>query len=364
MAKELWQDENMDWVYNQLEDEESKQIYDNRRKYLESGDYSYIENIIKKYCKGLEPYYEEKSKKKCIELKDKKVALWGGGKYGKHCIDLFSQNNVKVSYIIDNDSSRWNQSYEGILIVSPEYFKNLVDNKEYYIVICSAFSVQEIRNQIIENNILSEDNIITYSDFMQAALKEQYFDEQIVTFSENEVWVDAGCYDFHKSDEFIKRLHKKKLDFRKIYAFEPDNIQYEVCKKRINDSGYKDKIELFKAGLWSSNRDICFESSGDGDSHVTGEEGSNKIKVIEFDSIEHDKVTFVKMDIEGSELEALKGMEQTICTDKPLLAVCIYHKYEDMWTIPMYLKKLVPEYRLFVRHYSNTKYETVLYAVI
>ena len=63
-------------------------------------------------------------------------------------------------------------------------------------------------------------------------------------------------------------------------------------------------------------------------------------------------------------MEALKGMEQTICTDKPLLAVCIYHKYEDMWTIPMYLKKLVPEYRLFVRHYSNTKYETVLYAVI
>lgn len=75
-------------------------------------------------------------------------------------------------------------------------------------------------------------------------------------------------------------------------------------------------------------------------------------------------ICFVKMDIEGSELEALKGMSRTICACKPKLAICMYHKPEDMWEIPMYLKKLVPEYRLFVRHYSNSDLETVLYAVV
>ncbi len=364
MSEQINSNENMDWVYSQLEDDESKQIYDNRRKYIESGDYSYIETIVRKFGKGLEPYYKGKEKEKCAELKNKKISIWGGGKYGKHCIDLFCENGVNISYVIDNDSSRWNQYYEGILVVSPEYFKNLDDNNEYYIIICSAFSAEEIRKQILENKIVAETNIVRYSDFMLASLKDQYFDEQILTFGQNEVLVDAGCYDLHTCNEFIKRINKNKLNFKKIYAFEPDNIQYDVCKQRINNSVYKEKFQLFKMGLWSSSKDIYFNETNDGSSYVTDEKGTNKIQVVDFDSIADEQVTFVKMDIEGSELEALKGMSRTICACKPKLAICIYHKPEDMWEIPMYLKKLVPEYRLFVRHYSNSDLETVLYVVV
>ncbi len=108
MSEQINSNENMDWVYSQLEDDESKQIYDNRRKYIESGDYSYIETIVRKFGKGLEPYYKGKEKEKCAELKNKKISIWGGGKYGKHCIDLFCENGVNISYVIDNDSSRWN----------------------------------------------------------------------------------------------------------------------------------------------------------------------------------------------------------------------------------------------------------------
>lgn len=70
------------------------------------------------------------------------------------------------------------------------------------------------------------------------------------------------------------------------------------------------------------------------------------------------------MDIEGSELEALKGAVHTIQRDKPKLAICIYHKPEDMTEIPLYIKSLVPEYKLYVRHHSNCCTETVLYAVM
>lgn len=69
------------------------------------------------------------------------------------------------------------------------------------------------------------------------------------------------------------------------------------------------------------------------------------------------------MDVEGAELETLKGAKNIICRDKPKLAVCIYHKPEDMTDLPIYIKSLVPEYKLYVRHYSEEKYETILYAI-
>lgn len=94
-------------------------------------------------------------------------------------------------------------------------------------------------------------------------------------------------------------------------------------------------------------------------------DGEEYIEVDSIDNLLSDiPVTFIKMDIEGAEMEALKGAEKVIRVYKPKLAVCIYHRYEDLYEIPMYIKSLVPEYRLFVRHYSDSPSETVLYAVV
>ena len=77
-------------------------------------------------------------------------------------------------------------------------------------------------------------------------------------------------------------------------------------------------------------------------------------------------MTFIKMDIEGSELEALKGASTTISANKPKLAICVYHKIEDFWEIPIYINKLAPEYKFYVGHHtvSLTCPETVLYATL
>lgn len=72
----------------------------------------------------------------------------------------------------------------------------------------------------------------------------------------------------------------------------------------------------------------------------------------------------IKMDVEGAELESLKGARETILRNRPKLAICIYHKPEDMTEIPLYIKSLVPEYKFFVRHHSNYFAETVLYAIV
>ena len=94
--------------------------------------------------------------------------------------------------------------------------------------------------------------------------------------------------------------------------------------------------------------------------------GTVSVPVISIDEAidPEDRVTIMKMDIEGSELEGLKGARKTIQRDKPKLAICIYHRLEDMTEIPLYIKELVPEYKLYVRHHSSCDSETVLYAVL
>jgi hypothetical protein len=64
------------------------------------------------------------------------------------------------------------------------------------------------------------------------------------------------------------------------------------------------------------------------------------------------------------ELEALKGAEKTIRRYKPKLAICLYHRREDFIEIPLFIKELVPEYKFFMRHYSDYAYDTILYAVM
>ena len=89
-----------------------------------------------------------------------------------------------------------------------------------------------------------------------------------------------------------------------------------------------------------------------------------EIEVRKLDDMLRDrKVTFLKMDIEGSELAALRGAERIIREQRPKLAICVYHKPEDMWEIPGFILNCHPDYKLYLRHYSISYTETVLYAV-
>ena len=148
----------------------------------------------------------------------------------------------------------------------------------------------------------------------------------------------------------------------KIYAFEPDQESYERCMKRKKQHP-EIKIELLEYGLWSSNTVIGFEQLGQGNSKIN-DQSCDAIKCVTLDSCVKEKVTFIKMDIEGAELEALRGCQNIIRQHKPKLAVSVYHKPEDIIEIPQYIKQLVPEYRLYIRHYSNADSETVLYALL
>ena len=102
-------------------------------------------------------------------------------------------------------------------------------------------------------------------------------------------------------------------------------------------------------------------SSNEGSRLVAG--GGTCIPVTSLDAVIDGKVTFIKMDIEGAEYEALKGAERLIREYKPKLAVSVYHKPEDIWELPGLILSFCPEYTFYLRHYSLSSEETVLYAV-
>lgn len=95
----------------------------------------------------------------------------------------------------------------------------------------------------------------------------------------------------------------------------------------------------------------------------TGREMTDTIETVALDEFLHgERVTFIKMDIEGVELDALKGAVRIIKEQKPKLAISVYHKADDIIEIPKLIMEMRPDYKLYLRHYSMLANEMVLYA--
>lgn len=192
---------------------------------------------------------------------------------------------------------------------------------------------------------------------------DQYFVKDIVQPEENEVFVDAGAFIGDTIQSFINIAKRKKVSY-KIIAFEPDDKNERLLKKFF---GKRKNIVIIKKGLSNEEKILMFEQNKADRSHLTDNisKATTRIQVVNMDAIPECKnATWIKMDIEGAELDALHGAEEIIRRNHPKLTICIYHSDEDMIRIAEYIHELVPEYKLFVRHHSRFEWETVLYAVI
>lgn len=200
----------------------------------------------------------------------------------------------------------------------------------------------------------------TVGKLIEFADSNQYFNE--LTFeknSSNEVYVDCGAFN---GDTIVKYKAFTNGKYKKIYAFEPDKGNLETLK---NNTASFANIEIINKGIWDKDKTLSFNSSGSGS--CISESGDNVIEVTTIDSIvKDDKVTFIKMDVEGSELEALHGAKETIRKNSPKLAICCYHKENDIIDLYTYIKSFDREgviYNFYLRHHSNGASETVLYAI-
>lgn len=342
-------------IYEMMEDEESKEIYVKRLLFLVTGDYSYMHDIIHKYVPDIAALNDKAIPMLLEKLpKDRDIILYGAGEDAKANLNYFISDS-RFKGFCDQSKEKQSQGVKGYPVIAPE---TLFEIKNASIVISTHRGLEEIKENLLKHGVEKE-RIYIMSPYMFASQEDQYFNPDFMEFGE-EVFVDAGCCNL----ETVKRLEKHAVNIKKVYAFEPDPDNYEVCKRKANE--YPNGIiEVFPYGTWSGKKKMYFSASADGCSHIA-EQGSDSINVVPIDDFisNETKVTFIKMDVEGSELETLIGAQRTILRDKPKLAVCIYHKPEDMVELPLYIKRLVPEYKLYLRHHSNGEGETVLYAVM
>ena len=192
----------------------------------------------------------------------------------------------------------------------------------------------------------------------------QYFPRDIFKLGPQEVFVDCGAY---TGDTILNFLAACNHRYKQIVAFEPEPTLFNKLKQ--NDFF---ACTYINGGVWKKNSQLPFLALGSAGSRLevadtSGDCPSSQLIDVPVYKIDDEpvcaQVTFLKMDVEGAELSALKGAEQTIRRNKPKLAVCIYHSDRDMLDIPLWILSLNLGYKLYVRHYSNDLWETVLYAV-
>ena len=200
-----------------------------------------------------------------------------------------------------------------------------------------------------------------YTAYSRELSGEQYFDKEIISLKDDEVFVDCGGYNGDTIAEFLEASNGK---FKHIYSYEPDDENFKILSEFVSElpQEIKEKITPIHAGVSYKNETFYLQASG-GWTTCTSEVTDRTARVTAIDEAGGAAPTFIKMDIETFETYALLGAMDMIINHKPKLAICIYHKFSDLWDIPLLLKQWVSEYKIYIRHYLNTQSETVVYAI-
>lgn len=176
-------------------------------------------------------------------------------------------------------------------------------------------------------------------------------------------FVDCGAY----IGDTIKELLKQDACVKTTISFEPDSKNIVSLNKELQVQSTLHHLTNFftyPAGVYSSNTILNFANNGIDSSASLDTDSTFQIPVVSLDStILNTDVNYIKMDIEGAEKEALLGARETIQRHKPNLAICLYHKPEDLWELPLLIKEIEPSYDMYIRVHEDMCLSTVLYCI-
>lgn len=192
--------------------------------------------------------------------------------------------------------------------------------------------------------------------------KYEYAEEFILIKKFPSTFVDAGAYD---GDSAIKIFNSNK-NFAKAILIEPNHLNSLKVSKRLRE--YTGRYTLLHCGLSSENiiAEISLQGVASNIFKNSSPSSKNKIELVKLDSIINEEISFIKMDIEGSELNAVIGSKGIIEKYRPALAINVDHRLSDIWSLIEYINGLDVKYRFYLRHYLHSRtalYGTILYAI-
>lgn len=271
---------------------------------------------------------------------------------GRPLTALAKMNEIGVA-VIDYFSFK---KYSGLPLRVVDYFhgcaEDIFSNRERYDSVFSRLSDHESRHVFskIINFRVSED-IHWMSGFSDEQYR-QYFENFLCLNRSGEVFIDVGSYDGSTAKEFIARCE----NYKAVHVFEPILLNMERVRKKL--SSY-DRVSYYECAASDKEGVICFTS--DGASSMCCDEGDMKVKGARIDELINEPCTFIKMDVEGSEVAAIRGASKTILDHHPRLAISVYHRADDFWRIPDVVFAIRDDYDLFLRHYTEGVVETVMF---
>jgi len=202
--------------------------------------------------------------------------------------------------------------------------------------------------------------IIPDNQFIKAAFDPrypEYFDDEVIHFDENEVFADCGGFHGETTELFIQKYQS----YKHIYVYEPEPENAEICRQNLHR--YPNVI-VRNCGIGEQSSEIQIFRDGSASSFMDNSTDGEAAQSVSLDEDIQEKLTFIKMDIEGFEIPALLGAKKHITQGKPKLAICLYHVISDIWEIPRLIHQMNPDYQLYIRHYdADQNWETVLYAI-
>ncbi|MCI8269483.1 MAG: FkbM family methyltransferase [Lachnospiraceae bacterium] len=232
---------------------------------------------------------------------------------------------------------------------------DMIINKQHYYNVYNK--LQDVRSKKIFLAILRYRAFGTYDLDKDLYCRDaSYFQNNFIRLGIDESLVDVGAYN---GDSIIDFLIKTRHQYGKIYAIEGNENSCEKLKKKLYMEYEKGKLEVFHAGAGCKRETISYNG-------YRGGFGNEKLEIYAMDDLLKDKkVSLIKMDIEGMELDAIEGARKIITEQKPGLAICVYHLVRDIWEIQEKIMEMVPEYRFWLEQPVNVHMtETVLYASV
>jgi FkbM family methyltransferase len=353
---------------------------------------------------------------------DKAVVLFGAGGLGRMTLAGLRRVGIEPLAFSDNNPSLWGAAIDGVQVLSPADAAKLFGDKASFVVTIwragGGHRLANTRRQLLDlrcSKVVSfaalfwkygevflpyyalglphtlrgqadqiERGFELWSDDASRAeylsqvrfrfaldfdglpspdVHDQYFPDDLFKIRDDEVFVDCGAFD---GDTLKALLEVHVPSFRgQIVALEPDPSNLQKLTQYVSAlrQELRGRVSIMPLAAGARREKVSFAATGTAAAGID-HSGPLRVDCAPLDEILKDTdPTYIKMDIEGGELEALEGARTVIRRTAPILAVSIYHRPDHVWKIPLLISSIQPQYRYFLRPHNEEGWDLVCYAV-
>lgn len=337
-----------------------------------------------------------------LKIKEKNIYIFGAGAFGRDIKKRLDNKGRKFEGYIDNNVEIQGKEIDGLEVYNLEA---VLEKGSYFIIIASTWYKEiekqlknsDVKNYLIIDNLellkirtkenseyfkffykenkekfqkvyellgdeSSKDDFVSYLSYRMTGnfnlLNENKFPQYLhpkVKPKNQEVIIDGGAFD----GDTVKLFISLNLEDIEIHSFEPAISNYKILEEFTTQLGRKG-LFVNNLGLGDENIELFMKTDEvPHEGYKVENEGNEKISIITIDEYLRrnriGKVNLIKMDIEGFELNALKGAKKSILKNKPKLQICLYHSFEDLIEIPIYINEQFSSlnYQYFVGIHCN-----------